>query len=95
MVISEDCSIGGSPDCLVIDGGAVVDFIGTVDGDIVVKDCSTLRFDGVLLGKLLIEEGCTVVLDGIACEDNLPTDVDYTLKARLVPSGYRIVKMVG
>lgn len=95
MVISENCSVGGNPDCLVVDGGAVVDFIGTVDGDIVVKDCSTLRFDGVLLGKLLIEEGCTVVLDGIACEDNLPTDVDYTLKARLVPSDYRIVKMVG
>lgn len=95
MVISEKTDVSGHLEELVVCEGAEADVSGTVDGDIVVKDCSTLRFDGVLLGKLLIEEGCTVVLDGIACEDNLPTDVDYTLKARLVPSDYRIVKMIG
>lgn len=95
MVINEDCSVGGVRDCLTIEDGAVVSFVGTVEGDVVVRDCSTLMFDGVLLGKLLIEDGCTVVLDGIACEDNLPTDVDFTLKARLIPNGYRIVKVLG
>ena len=92
MVISENKAMRGCVDELVVCGGVEAYFSGTVDGDIVVKDCSTLWFDGVLLGTVHLEEGSCVEIDGVMCEDNLPDDANYTLRARLIPSGYAIVK---
>lgn len=92
MVICENTALRGCVDELIVCGGADAHFSGTVDGDIVVKDCSTLRFDGVLLGTVRIEDGSHVEIDGVMCEDNLPDCADYTLRARLIPSGYAIVK---
>lgn len=92
MVISENGAFRGHVPELVVTNGAVVEFEGTVDGDLTVDGGATLSFGGCLLGKLVIEQGCRVSIRGIACEDNLPTDVDFDNSARLVPSGYLIVK---
>lgn len=93
ITIDKDCELRGVDDSIRVTGGAKATFLGTVEGDITVDCESTLDFSGTLLGRLVIEDGSSVTIDGIACEDNLPTDVDFECRSCLVPSGYRIVKI--